>query len=229
MKLDPENKFLEAILNLTPIKNKAILEIGSGSGRITRDLADYARIVYAVDPSTEALRKAEEQIKKNNVVYLNSGVEYLGELPEQIDLAVYSLSLHHIPKEDMQRSLVETTKRLTKFGKILVIEPGQYGSFIDLEEQYGVGCGRERDAKVTAYNAMASLPGWRIERSIDFQTLFHFEDEQDYFQNIVSTSWKGDEAALKSALSAYVKDNKIELYSNRTAYLLSRQHLDESG
>jgi 16S rRNA A1518/A1519 N6-dimethyltransferase RsmA/KsgA/DIM1 with predicted DNA glycosylase/AP lyase activity len=52
---DPGNDYIAAIRANCDITGKDILEIGCGKGRITRDLAQHARLVVATDPDPLAI------------------------------------------------------------------------------------------------------------------------------------------------------------------------------
>src|SRR5271170_4677092 len=75
-----------------------VLEIGCGSGRITRALSEIFGQVYAVDISGEMIRQAREALKNtpNAHVFQNSGSDLavLGDI--QVDFAFSYIVFQHI-------------------------------------------------------------------------------------------------------------------------------------
>jgi len=139
--LDPTDQFIENITRACDVDGKSVLEIGCGAGRITSDLASRAREVVAVDPDAVALRRARAQVTTGNVVFLEATAEPL-ELPgRSFDAAVFSLSLHHVPAEAMDASLLRASRQVRAGGRIVVIEPGDEGTLIEAETRFCVGDG----------------------------------------------------------------------------------------
>jgi ubiquinone/menaquinone biosynthesis C-methylase UbiE len=99
-------------------KQMTVLEIGCGSGRITRALSEAFGQVYAVDISGEMIRQAKEALKDrpNAHVYQNSGadLQVLGDL--QVDFAFSYIVFQHIPSLDVIYSYVREVHRLLRPG-----------------------------------------------------------------------------------------------------------------
>jgi len=86
MILDPTGQFIKNITEQCDITGKEILEIGCGSGRITRDLAKYARKVVAIDPDERALQVAQAGITHENVEFIRCSGEALPFAENTFDL-----------------------------------------------------------------------------------------------------------------------------------------------
>lgn len=182
---DPTNQYIATILSQCDIRGSDVLEIGCGKGRITRDLARYANLVVASDPDSAALEAARASNATNNVEFVlaPTGVP---DLPtKSFDVAIYSLSLHHVPVAEMSVSLYKSADLLRKNGVMIVIEPGDGGSFTEAKERFGAGSGEERPAKEAALRAMHALDGWTAEKTILFRTLFQFENDEDFLINML--------------------------------------------
>jgi SAM-dependent methyltransferase len=99
-------------------KQMTVLEIGCGSGRITRALADTFGQVYAVDISGEMVRQAKEALhdRPNAHVFQNNGadLQVLGEL--QVDFAFSYIVFQHIPSREVIHSYVREVYRLLRPG-----------------------------------------------------------------------------------------------------------------
>jgi SAM-dependent methyltransferase len=63
------------IMRLVKIDNRAVLEIGCGSGRVTFELAEKAGSIVAIDIDTQAIEKARKRNRFDNVTFLVENVE----------------------------------------------------------------------------------------------------------------------------------------------------------
>jgi SAM-dependent methyltransferase len=183
--VDPTNQYIETILSQCELNGKEVLEIGCGRGRITRDLALHARLVTATEPDAAALEGARTDIKAGNVVFMPapSGIPKLP--PGSFDMVIYTLSLHHVPASEMLTSLCSAINLLRTDGVIVVIEPGDGGSFTEAKERFGAGSGDERPARDAAMRAMHALEGWAVGPTISFRTLFKFDNDEDFFASML--------------------------------------------
>ncbi len=180
---DPTDRYIAAILTRCTIAGKEILDIGCGKGRITRDLARHAARVVAIDPDPAALRAARHSIPSERVSFLPPAA--LRSLPTaSFDLAFYTLSLHHIPAQEMTDSLRTTAGLLRQDGFLVIIEPGDGGSLTEAKERFGAGSGDERSAREAAVRAMHALDGWSVGETLEFTVLFRFDDERDFFDSL---------------------------------------------
>jgi SAM-dependent methyltransferase len=126
-------------------------------------------------------------IDADNVEFVKSP-NGMPELPaESFDVVMYTLSLHHVPIQEMSGSLLSAARLLRKDGIIVVIEPGDGGSFTEVKERFGAGSGDERPAKESAIRAMDSLEGWSLEEAVIFLTQFQFDDDEDFLANMLPT------------------------------------------
>jgi len=99
-------------------KDMTVLEIGCGSGRITRALSEIFGQVYAVDISGEMIRQATEALRgrPNAHVFQNSGsdLQVLGDI--QVDFAFSYIVFQHIPSREIIYSYVREVHRLLRPG-----------------------------------------------------------------------------------------------------------------
>jgi SAM-dependent methyltransferase len=97
-------------------KQMRVLEIGCGSGRITRALSEVFGEVYAVDISGEMIRQARQSLqdRPNAHVYQNNGsdLSVLGNI--QVDFAFSFIVFQHIPSRDVILSYVREVHRLLR-------------------------------------------------------------------------------------------------------------------
>lgn len=94
--LDPEGAHLAALRRLGDFRDRKVLELGCGDGRLTRGIAEEAASVLAFDPDAEAIGRARRSLSSElarRVTYrAASGTEIEVE-PLSFDLVVFSWSL----------------------------------------------------------------------------------------------------------------------------------------
>lgn len=182
---DPTGRYIATILSRCDLSGKDVLEIGCGTGRITRDLAKHARLVVATDPDAAAVETALTAIAADNVTIMHTPTGVPDFPAGSFDLVIYTLSLHHVPMAQMPGSLHMASRLLRKDGVIVVVEPGEDGSFTEAKERFGAGSGDERPAREAAIRAMNALGEWRVEETLHFRTLFQFDDAEDFFNRML--------------------------------------------
>ena len=119
-----ENVRREILTDMTNIcqgkdpKRMKVLEIGCGSGRITRALSEVFGEVYAVDISGEMIRQATESLAgcPNAHVFQNSGsdLSVLGDI--EVDFAFSFIVFQHIPSREVIRNYVREVHRILRPG-----------------------------------------------------------------------------------------------------------------
>jgi predicted RNA methylase len=94
--LDPEGAHLAALRRLGDFRDRRILELGCGDGRLTPGIAADAAGVLAFDPDAEAVERARRSLPAelaDRVTYeVASGKEIEVEA-QSFDLTVFSWSL----------------------------------------------------------------------------------------------------------------------------------------
>jgi ubiquinone/menaquinone biosynthesis C-methylase UbiE len=121
-----ENVRREILTDMTNIcqgkdpKRMKVLEIGCGSGRVTRALSEIFGDVYAVDISGEMIRQATESLRDrpNARVFQNSGsdLSVLGDI--QVDFAFSFIVFQHIPSRDVIQNYVREVHRVLRPGAL---------------------------------------------------------------------------------------------------------------
>jgi 16S rRNA A1518/A1519 N6-dimethyltransferase RsmA/KsgA/DIM1 with predicted DNA glycosylase/AP lyase activity len=95
---DPEENEIRALLSLADFKDKQVLEIGCGEGRLTRRYASEAGRVVAIEPYRPHFRQAQADMPEAlqaKVELLNVTFEDFSAMsqPAAFDLAMLSWSL----------------------------------------------------------------------------------------------------------------------------------------
>ncbi|WP_440655171.1 class I SAM-dependent methyltransferase [Candidatus Pelagibacter sp. HIMB1506] len=126
------NELLKEIVypfNLQKIKNKTIMEVGVGSGRISKNLLNYKpKKLYGIEPS-KAIEVAKKDIKSSRIEFLNIKGQDIN-FKNKIDY-VFSLGvIHHIP--EYKDVLKKIQKSLCKKGKFIIWVYGREGNEVYL-------------------------------------------------------------------------------------------------
>lgn len=101
----------------SPLCDKSILEIGCGSGRITKSLCRIFKHVVAVDISPTMLEKAQKFVNSDNVTFVESDGASVPVPPETVDLAFSYIVYQHFPSEDaIEKSFLGVQRALRSGG-----------------------------------------------------------------------------------------------------------------
>jgi ubiquinone/menaquinone biosynthesis C-methylase UbiE len=118
MEEDSAQKIYEKIVQYADLKNKEILEVGCGDGRISSLLAGDSELLVAIDPDIDRIEHAKANI--SGVDFKIGSGEKLDFPDNCFDLVIFTLSLHH---QNSKKAIAEAARVLKADGKILVIEP----------------------------------------------------------------------------------------------------------
>lgn len=93
---DPDRNEIKFLRKFVDLKDKRVLEIGCGEGRLTWQYAKAARSVAAVDLDHDSLRVAKvdrPSSLENQIVLACANSEYLPFSKEKFDIAILAWSL----------------------------------------------------------------------------------------------------------------------------------------
>lgn len=222
---DPTDRYIATIRANCDVDGKDILEIGCGKGRITRDLARHCKRVVATDPDGAALDIARATIAAGNVEFIQAPTGVPDLPPSSLDLVIYTLSFHHVPVPDMPASLRGAAELLRPGGVIVILEPGDAGSFTETKERFGAGSGDETPAKEAAICTMKSFDGWQVGETVYFRTFFQFDDEDDFLVSMLPGHRQQPDSfvdEVRAFLRQYRTDDGILLDADRRLNVLKR-------
>ncbi len=177
--------FLEKMESTVSLSGKRVLEIGCGDGARSPKIEEMCGTLVSIEPRAESIAYARANNPGKAIRYEVGRAEELDFADHSFDVAIFTLSLHHVPVESMQKALAEAARVLKPGGYVVCLEPAQEGSFFESELLFGAGDGDERAAKAKAYLALleesSSLGLMEVAELFD-ETVFALEFAEDFIQ-----------------------------------------------
>ncbi|MFW6298527.1 MAG: class I SAM-dependent methyltransferase [Bacillota bacterium] len=104
---------------LTQGKKKRILDMGVGTGEITRPLHDKGHAIVGVDASEKMLEKAKRAMPSASFI-LGDFFSALEALEGKFDAILFNYSIHHLSTQDQKRLIKALASFLHPEGIILI-------------------------------------------------------------------------------------------------------------
>ncbi len=118
--LPSKNKLYDKAVSLMDIKpNTTILELGCGTGFLTKKLMDKQAVVTSVDQSTGMLARSKARVPEGKFVQANI-LQYKD--PEKYDYVVLFFVLHELSTDDRKTILNSVKKSLNIKGKVIICD-----------------------------------------------------------------------------------------------------------
>jgi SAM-dependent methyltransferase len=106
---------------LGPVASDVVVEVGCGTGRITRQLASRCGQVWALDHSVDSLLRAREKVDGRAVRFVQADAGYLPLRPGVADRALSCQMLEHLPTAMLrERAVAEAARVLRPGGRFVV-------------------------------------------------------------------------------------------------------------
>jgi ubiquinone/menaquinone biosynthesis C-methylase UbiE len=189
--------------------HKNALEIGCGDGSRSDEMASMFTNLTAIDPDFELIKKAIKNNTLSNRQFLVGSAENLVFPDSCFDLVIFTLSLHHIPIENMSLAIGEAIRVVKPSGHIIFIEPTFEGSFIQAEIMYGCCDGDERKEKAAAYFTLLNTPKLKEVKEFTSESTFEFDSDRDFFDNVAIIDGTEDD------IIKYLKSHNYRLTAKR--------------
>jgi ubiquinone/menaquinone biosynthesis C-methylase UbiE len=103
-----------------PMVQRTALDLGCGTGILTRGLADHVEKVVGVDSSEEMLRRARGHGEGGEIEYVKMDVTSIDHLGERYDLVTALGLLPHIPRGRFSAWLLEVLDVVSEHGQLLI-------------------------------------------------------------------------------------------------------------
>jgi 2-polyprenyl-3-methyl-5-hydroxy-6-metoxy-1,4-benzoquinol methylase len=119
-KWDHNQQYQKYLLKNIPKNCNCILDVGCGTGELTKRLIPFSKEIIGVDVSENMINEAKKRNYDEKISYIKISVEeYLKETEKQFDVIISIAALHHMNEE----KILETMKnKLTKDGKIIILD-----------------------------------------------------------------------------------------------------------
>jgi len=169
MEYDTEHMTARMIKKQAVFKEKAVLEIGCGGGKISSFLADDTKLFIGLDPDENAIREAKENY--DTVDFRIGNGESLVLCDSLFDLVLFTLSLHH---QNSSAALKEAYRVLKNNGYLVIVEPSVKGEFQQFFHLFD-------DETLKIQNAYRSMmdSAFTLEDKDTFDAIVRFEDKID--------------------------------------------------
>ena len=106
-----------------------ILDVGCGTGELTKKLSLFGKEIIGIDISENMLNEAEKRNYDEKIRYIKISVEdYLEETDKQFDIIISIAALHHMNEEKILKIM---KNKLTESGKILILDLVQNKTIAD--------------------------------------------------------------------------------------------------
>lgn len=185
---------------LGPLAGKRVLDVGCGRGALARALVARGGEVSGIDPSSEAIRMAQEAVPQAR--FAAAGAERLPYADAHFDAVVLLNSLHHVPLEAMAAALDEALR--VSRGPLLIIEPLAEGAFFEamrpVEDETAI-----RAAAQEAIARHVAAGAARAARALDFDDVRQFSGVDAFLEKIVAVD------PARAAAAARLRDEVAAL------------------
>ena len=123
---------IEALKDNAQIDSRhRVLELGCGTGLVSRRIAESCKELIAIDISDELLAVAKEKSSKSNIQYLMQDIHAASFEENSFDAVIGSSILHHL---EINRALREIYRLLKPGGHIAFTEPNMLNPQIVLQK-----------------------------------------------------------------------------------------------
>ena len=132
-----ERADVDAVAALTPVAGLAVVDVGSGAGKASRELAALGATVISVEPDPIQAAKNCEADPTPGVIFHEARAERLPVASGSADGVFFFRSLHHVPIERMELAIAEAARALKPgAGFLCVVEPGMEGTHFPLMRRF---------------------------------------------------------------------------------------------
>ena len=180
---------LEVMSRLLPFDAADVLELGCGSARWTRTIAEKFDIASMLATEVDELQHAKNLLIDDlpKVEFSYGGAQGI-DLPDaSVDIVIMLKSLHHVPMEQMQQGLREIHRVLRSGGLAYISEPVYAGEFNEILRLFN----DEQEVRQAAFDAIreALAAGlFELAEEVFFQAPSRFADFTEFEQRILFPS-----------------------------------------
>jgi len=174
---------LSKLNEIIPLQWSVVLEIGCGNGSRSLWFASLSKELFAIDPDSVLIQKAKER-NISNATFMLGEAQRLDYMDSFFDMVIFSLSFHHIPKQDMETSIQEAIRVVKKWWFIVFFEPTEDGTFFDAEILFDACDWDEVLEKRNAYLAIQNNSYLNQISEFYDETIFEFSSLEDFMESL---------------------------------------------
>jgi ubiquinone/menaquinone biosynthesis C-methylase UbiE len=215
--------------NLLSLDNKNIVELGCGSADITRDIASSGsgRKVWAFEVDEAAHNKNLQLTDLPNVTFGLAGAQDIPQEDASVDVVFMFKSLHHVPLELMDQSLLEIRRVLKPGGLAYISEPvfdGEFNEVLRLfhDEQ------KVREAAFSALERAVNSKQFNLVDEVFFKAPMKFSSFSDFENKVIKVTHSDHKLSddllkqVKQAFDKHLGDDGVHFQQPIRVDLLQR-------
>jgi len=179
---------MDVIDRLVPVAGLNIVDVGCGSGRITRQLAARGAVALGVEPDPVQAEKNRAAEPVSGLTFLEAPGQALPVDSDSVDGVFFSYSLHHVPREHMDAALAEAVRVLKpQTGFLYVLEPMVAG---DMEAVYQP-FHDETEVRTLAYDALkrSAAPRFAEAREFRYRERVRYDSFATFVDEVAGTTY----------------------------------------
>jgi ubiquinone/menaquinone biosynthesis C-methylase UbiE len=177
---DPVSLIRNAVDDL---RDKQVLDVGCGTGALSRALASLGARMIGLDPSRESLAAVRRSTPQ--VCFVRGRAESLPFKDSTFDAVVFLNSLHHVPTDLRAASLREAARTTRPDGLTIVIEPLPEGTFFDALKEVEDETKVRNDAQ-TQVNEAIKARVYDLAEVVHYIRREVYADADTFFERIIA-------------------------------------------
>ncbi len=117
---DHSQQYQSYLLKKITEKNNIGLDVGCGTGELTKKIASKCKMTIGIDISKRMIEEAEKRVVKSNIRFINTDIDtFLDTSNEIFDVVISIATFHHL---DMERTLKKIKSKLSSNGILLILD-----------------------------------------------------------------------------------------------------------
>jgi len=218
----PESDIYDRLLTLD---GKHILELGCGSAEITRNIATAGenRKITALEVDEIAHDKNLQITDLPNVTFDLAGAQQIPLQDESVDIVLMFKSLHHVPLELMEPSMIEIRRVLKPGGLAYISEPVFAGDFNEVLRLFH----DEQSVRQAAFDTVKKSVDdglFQLVEETFFNSPMRFENFEEFENNTIRATHSDHD--LEEALYDLVKQRFEQHVGDDGAHFLMPIRVD---
>ncbi len=112
---DPENIEIKTLLKLADFRDKIVLDVGCGVGRLTVPISKISKKILAIDKDEDIIKYCKKYKRRKNIEYINADIRNFRN--NKFDIAILAQPLY----TDFGTILYSIYENLKENGKLVII------------------------------------------------------------------------------------------------------------